>query len=528
MRNIFAAFLFFCTFALNAQTTQVSGNQSGTWNGEIHLTDDVIVPNNEVLTVEPGTMVIADGYFGITVLGDFYALGDENARISFTVADTTGYSNYEDTEAGAWKGITFSQPGTVRLEYCDFSYGKTPVGGDGGAMKMYCARDVEISHCSFHHNTMRKRGGAMYAELSEMYIHDCEVYDNFGLGNLGSYCWGVGFQFLKCNLNIHDMVFHDNISYVAYGGGMNIDSCNMEMKNVVFYNNYAVDAAGLGIQRCKDYSVKVVNMLAYNNSVLHYGGGLAMATSDPELNNLTIVNNICGGGGGAGMQMAFNSCPTLNNCIFWGNHAYYTVEKDTVEYYLGSQIWVWGDNNYPTFRNGVLQYGLDTINCYPELTEEQYVDMLEIDPLLIDENNHDYHLSETSPCVNTGVADVSGMFLSYTDLDGNPRICGNRIDRGCYEFCYEDVSEVSTSEKQLVVYPNPLSDNALCVINLDRKTNVVLRLFSLDGKEIYWEDCGSLEAGENHISLEKMLNNIEKNNAMYILNIDNQYIKIVY
>ena len=528
MKNILSFVFVFCAVAMNAQVTQVSGNQSGTWSGEIHIVGDVMVPEGETLTVEPGTTVIADGYFQILSLGSFYAIGEESARIIFTVADTTGYSNYNDIEAGAWKGITFSKAPTVNLSYCDFSYGKTALDGDGGAMRVYLTREMEINNCTFHHNTARKRGGAMYAENSVLSIHDCEIYDNFATGFEGSYTWGVGFQFLKCDIVMNEMVFHDNNSDSAYGGGMNIDSCNMELKNAVFYNNWATNAAGLGIQRCKDYTVKVTNMLAYNNISTHYGGGLAMATSDPELNNLTIVNNYCGAGGG-GMQNAFNACPTLNNCIFWGNHAVYEMnETDTLEYYMGSQIWLWGSDCAPMFNNGLVQYGLDSINAHEYLPENHYNNMLDENPLFVNAHNHDYQLRANSPCINTGVADISGLFIPDTDLAGGPRVFNGRIDMGCYEWNNLNVNELSANENQLVVYPNPLSDNAFCVIKLNKQTDVVMRLISLDGKEVYREDCGTFDAGENHIPLYKMLKNIEKQNKVYLLNIDNQFIKIIY
>lgn len=528
MKNILSFLFVFCAVALNAQTTQVSGNQSGTWNGEVHIVGDVTVAAGATLTIEPGTSVIADGYFGMTVLGNLYAEGTENARVTFTVADTTGYSNVNDIEAGAWKGITFAKADDVKLEYCDFSYGKTHLDSDGGAMRVFMSREFEISHCTFHHNTARKRGGAIYAENSILNIHDCEVYDNVVTGFEGSYCWGTGFHFLKCSVNSHDMVFHDNYSDVGYGGGMNIDSCDMELNNAVFYNNIAVNAGGLGIQRCQDYNVKVSNMLAYNNIVKHYGGGLAIATSNPELNNLTIVNNYCGAGGG-GMQNAFAAAPKLNNCIFWGNHAVYSTNGgDTVEYYMGSQIWLWGSDCQPTFINGDIQYGMDSIEGCIHITPEHYVDMIDADPLFVSAASHDYRLTAESPCVDAGMADITGLFIPDTDLDGGPRIYNNRIDMGCYEYYVLDVDEVAAYDNNISVYPNPLNDNAYCVVNLAKKTDVVLKLMTIDGKEIYRENCGIFGAGEHKIPLDGMMKYIEKGNKMYLLVVDNQYVKIVY
>lgn len=414
--------------------TKVSGNQSGVWHGKIHIVGDVTVPDGETLTIDAGATVIAKGYYGITVLGSLQALGTKKSRISFSVADTTGYSDYETPDHGGWKGICFSKPDVVRLDYCDFSYGKTENGGNGGAMRMYYGNDVEISNCIFHHNTTRSKGGAFYAENSILSIHDCEVYDNTAEAPVGDYTWGVGFQFLKCDLIIHDMVFHDNHSSTAYGGGMNIDSCKMELHNAVFYNNIAVNAAGFGIQRCKGYKVRVSNILAYNNISRHYGGGLAVATSDPELNNLTIVDNYCGAGGG-GMQMAFDASPTLNNCIFWRNHAVYEItETDTLEYYMGSQIWLWGADCYPMFNNGLVQYGLDSINAYEYIPEGHYNNMKDTDPMFVNEKRHDCHLLGNSPCINAGTPDVSGLFIPDVDLSGRPRIYNNIIDMGCYEW----------------------------------------------------------------------------------------------
>ena len=414
--------------------TQVSGDQSGTWSGKIQIIGDVIVPDDETLIINPGTSVVSEGYYGITVLGSLFANGEENARITFTVADTTGYSNYEDSSAGAWQGFYFQKPGAVKFSFCDFSYGKNQDDTDGGMMWINMANEMEIANCRFHHNTTRRRGGAIYAENSSLNIHGCEVFDNIAEAPIGQWTWGVGFQFLKCDLEISDMIFHDNNSSTAYGGGMNIDSCSMTLKNAVFYNNNVVNAGGLGIQRCKDYMVKVVNMLAYNNTTSHYGGGLAMATSDPELNNLTIVHNYCGAGGG-GMQMAFNACPTINNCVFWDNHGVWEKNiNDSVFTYDGSQIWLWGDDNFPKFNNGLVMYGFDYIFGSFHIPEDHYNNMLQDDPLFVDPQYFNYRLQANSPCINTGIEDVTGLFIPATDLDGETRIVGGRIDMGCYEW----------------------------------------------------------------------------------------------
>lgn len=536
MKKFLSFFLVLCAFCMNAQTVQVSGNQSGTWSGEIQIVGDVLVPQNEVLTVEAGTLIVAKGYFGITVNGGMTAVGTEDAKIEFTVYDTTGYYDYENIRGG-WKGINLSQcTDNVRFMYCDFNHGKTQILENGGALNLSYVNDAEIGHCVLHDNTTRWKGGALYAENSNLYIHDCEVYNNEGYMYDAYYCYGAGFQFLKCDINMHDMVFHDNVSMSAYGGGMNIDSCNLELKNAVFYNNKATNAGGLGIQRSKHLTVRVSNILAYNNSVIHYGGGIATATSNPELNNITIVNNYCGGGGGAGMQMAFDAAPVLNNCIFYGNHAIYTTIKkgvtDTTEYYMGSQIWLWGDDCRPMFNNGDVQYGLDSIFSSHLIDKEHYNNMINADPMFVDATNRDYRLSEGSPCIDSGMADITGLFVPETDLSGGPRIVNGRIDMGCYEWDGVGVNEFEANQNVISVFPNPLNINSLCEMMLDKKSDIALKLISLDGKEVYREECGIFEPGKVNISLNGIINNVEKNNNMYLLVIDTQYniyySKIIY
>jgi len=50
-----------------------------------------------------------------------------------------------------------------------------------------------------------------------------------------------------------------------------------------------------------------------------------------------------------------------------------------------------------------------------------------------------YQLRSSSPCVDKGTPDTTGLNLPATDLAGNPRIFNGRIDIGCYE-CQDTIS----------------------------------------------------------------------------------------
>lgn len=53
------------------------------------------------------------------------------------------------------------------------------------------------------------------------------------------------------------------------------------------------------------------------------------------------------------------------------------------------------------------------------------------DPLFVDESNGDHHLQPASPGIDAGITE--GLSLPDVDLDGNPRIVGEKIDIGAYE-----------------------------------------------------------------------------------------------
>ena len=144
----------------------------------------------------------------------------------------------------------------------------------------------------------------------------------------------------------------------------------------------------------------IINCTVSGNSASR-GGGIYCSSFDPIITNCTITENTASKYGGG--IYCYYSSPIITNCIFWKNtpvEIQASGGEDPVVTYSDIQGGYPGDGN---------------INA---------------DPLFVSDS--DYHLTESSPCINAGTNDATE--LPDTDKDGNPRIVNGVVDMGAYEY----------------------------------------------------------------------------------------------
>jgi uncharacterized repeat protein (TIGR02543 family) len=327
--------------------------------------------------------------------------------------------------------------------------------------------------------------------------------------------WGGGMYNIGGSPTLTNVIIRDNSA--GYGGGIHNDyDGNPTLTNVTIVGNTAINSGG-GMFNYVSNPI-LTNVVIRDNSA-GYGGGMFNLLSDPILERVTIIGNtaINSGGGmynedssptltnvtvsgnrailydGGGMYNAMTyssySAPTLTNVIISGNKAEgmgggmfnyessptltnVTVSGNKAE--LGGDGLLFFDGN-PIIRNSII-YG----NAGNDLTggatlSHSIVGPDGDNPLFIDPKDAglapttegNYRLRKNSPAINAGdnrvydagqTPDLGGI---TTDPDGNPRIQGNRVDLGAYEYPFALAAPTLTADpgdRQVTLRWNAIPD----------------------------------------------------------------------
>ena len=129
------------------------------------------------------------------------------------------------------------------------------------------------------------------------------------------------------------------------------------------------------------------------------------------------------------------------------------------------------------------------------------------DPLFDSEGDYPFALSEFSPCIDAGTMDLpDGIELPEFDLAGNPRIYGETIDMGAYEWSpvsaeEEDIHNSSFTIHNLRNYPNPFNPSTTISFEFNNEQNEQARIeiFNVKGQLIQELGVKNLELGMNEV-----------------------------
>ncbi len=422
--------------------TEVSGNQSGVWTysaSPYSVVGDIVIPNGDTLFIEPGVTVNFNGFYSITINGTLQAIGTETDTIYFSTDDiSTG-----------WHGLRFNSTQTVsHLNYCSIKYGKTS-GSDypsqhGGGI-MLKNSDIILENSLLANNEANGddngMGGAIYGinTTSQSHITNCKFINNHSYGEGGAIklTGDNGMKITKCT-------FINNS--VLYGGGA-----------ICLYGCYDTD-----IYR----SLFVSNVTTYSN-----GGSVLIEGYSARVRfvNCTMINNSATYGDGGAVEIAFSDASFTNSIIYNNNGAY-------------------SDNIYLDFGSAEINYCNTPV---PDGAIGSY--NINADAQFVNPENYDFHLSSSSPCIDSGIdsltiEDANETLITVIDLDST-EYYGNAPDMGCYEYGMPDGVNDNRGETvnqfQLFQnYPNPFNPTTMINYSLEKGGNVNLTIFNSLGQKV--------------------------------------------
>ena len=271
----------------------------------------------------------------------------------------------------------------------------------GGAIENYQSSPA-IDKCIISENTAQK-GGGIYNDQSSPTISDCTLSKNNSTES------GGGIYSRESSPIITNCNFKDNAS--DFGGGI-LNGAESPSKIISCSFNGNTAATSGGGMYIDTSSPAITNCILSDNSAT-YGGALYNDNSSPVMVNCTLSENSainCGGG----MRNKNASTANITNCILWANTA-----PDDPEIYND-------DTSTPIITSCNIQGG--------------YVGQGNInsDPLFVSPSNGDFHLTATSPCIDTGTN--SAPAIPDTDFEGDPRILDGdndgaaTVDMGADEY----------------------------------------------------------------------------------------------
>jgi outer membrane protein assembly factor BamB len=199
--------------------------------------------------------------------------------------------------------------------------------------------------------------------------------------------------------------------YASNGGGIYCDYYSSPtIANCTIVGNIAASSGG-GIY-CVSAGPPITNCIIGCNKAAVSGGGIYSKSSTLGVTNCTFASNISAKGNALAVSGGSNN---INSCILWDNGNEIYGSYTAVTYSDVSGGWV-GEGNIdadPMFTRNPNDGG---------------------DGWGVGDNDDfgDLHLQPGSPCINAG----NPYFFAgnKTDIDGQPRIMGQRVDMGVDEF----------------------------------------------------------------------------------------------
>ncbi|MDP8240673.1 MAG: T9SS type A sorting domain-containing protein [Candidatus Hatepunaea meridiana] len=454
--------------------------------------------DGETVLVFPGTYVENIDFIGKDiVVGSLFLTTENDAYIDSTVIDGDSSGTV----------VTFENEESENAELVGFIIRNGR--GDLAGGILISSANPKLQHLTIHDNYSRSGAGGITCRMGSNSIMDNITVRNNNNGEgmaSGLSSWS------DCNLIVTNSRFIENGTNeysgsaircsrgeitlknvvvsgtgsedvpAEFGGGIHISRSVANLDSVYISNCYASMGGGLCIENSE---VDMNYVLVYNNHGIEEGGGLWLHGSTLIANNLTVVNNSALDGDAGGMYSAGNV--TLVNSIFFGN------EGDD-----GDDIRCRGLSMMIAFSN-IAEEGIDARH------EDNFVwgnGNINENPLFVNSDEGDFHLTANSPCIDAGTAFFVWEEDTLINLSED-EYQGFAPDMGAFESPYENSIDESKYTPHIFAlhpnFPNPFNASTSIQFNLPVNGRITLAIYDLNGREVASLTNAYYKAGIHHM-----------------------------
>ncbi|MBI9032432.1 T9SS type A sorting domain-containing protein [bacterium] len=357
-----------------------------------------------------------------------------------------------------------------------------------------------------------RSSAVMNLKIENILINNCT---NIGTWDRNLHLGSVAYS----SVEMKNVLIQNSVSDLFEAAGR-VEGIDVTLDNVVVKNNTNTNTIGGGIVGILEvYANNLLNVnkcqFVNNNSAIQTSGGALIRFYGMSDSLVTIIDN---------SLFANNSNGDTTSNFYLSSDRSITVNNCTLSYNSGgaSSTMVLGShgeiNVYNTiFANNsqsyAIRYGNTSLNVdnslfsnsinnisftygnYPSYLGDN--NLYERDPLFVggDPAIYSYYqlsgdeVNGYSPAINAGTEDFSFMpdwyEISQLDLWGNPRIFGDRVDMGCYEYqgyTGNHDSEIALNNLTATNYPNPFNPETTIEFNNPVQGQVSVNIYNLKGQ----------------------------------------------
>ncbi len=274
----------------------------------------------------------------------------------------------------------------------------------------------------------------------------------------GSASFGGGIYIQNGHPTLSNLILMAN-SADSTGGAIFVANSHTTLSNVTIDSCFAPVGAGISIWNAQ---ADMNHLLISGNVCTKGASALYMMTATVSIDHTTIVQN-----DGGDLQGGIISCSgsdlEILNSIIAGN-----TPTDSMIFLDGGSANI----SYSDIENG--QESIESIEAEVVWGNGN----IDADPLFVDFDGRDLHLTENSPCIDAGNPD--------SEYDSDSTI----TDMGMYCF-FQIIDDVEEGKIGLVSdfnlekpYPNPFNSTSKISFNLSKSSSVNLSVFDISGRNV--------------------------------------------